>query len=373
MKKKIGIIGINSRAVAESAKKLGFEVYLVDYFKDLDTRKSADHVFSLQKDEFKPNLKEEYSQERLVEFAIDVLKDKVDSIILTSKVGCNYELIRKLENYFEILGNTTKKVERVKKWKRLKRLLKEVGVLYPETREFGEDIDPPYIARSSRTWNLVSGVVRSDDELKMPESEDILVQRYIEGIPVSASVLSDGRRAITLSVNRQLIGIREFNAKELTYCGSIVPLESNLNGKIAEISERLISNSGLVGSIGVDFTISDGEIYFMEINPRFQDTIEGVEKYLGINLVKKHLGALDGNLEIHGGGDRCHGKAILFADGKYRVGDLRIANVGDIPANNAIIQKNEPICSIYAEGRNNEEVYIDLVRRAQLIQERCYS
>ncbi|HIE33688.1 MAG TPA: ATP-grasp domain-containing protein [Candidatus Altiarchaeales archaeon] len=370
---KIGVIGINSRAVAKSAKKLGFGVYLVDYFKDLDTLRSADHVFSLQRDELKPNLREEYSQKRLVEFAIDVLKDKVDSIILTSKVGCNYNLINKLENYFEILGNGAKRVERVKKWRKLRRLLKEAGILYPETKRFKNETEFPCILRSSRTWKIMSGVIESERELEIQNREDYLIQRYINGMQVSASLLSDGERAVTLTLNRQLIGINEFNAEKLTYCGNIVPLKSHLNEKIAEISEKLISMSGLVGSVGVDFIISDEKIYFMEINPRFQDTIENVEKYLGTNLVKKHLEALKGILDVPKSGKGCLGKAILFADKRIRMGNLRITNVGDIPVENAIIQRNEPICSIYAEGRDNEEVYYDLIRRAQLIQERyCF-
>ncbi|CEG13466.1 hypothetical protein MSIBF_A3990002 [groundwater metagenome] len=37
MGKKIGIIGLNARAAAQSAKRAGYDVFLATYFSDADT------------------------------------------------------------------------------------------------------------------------------------------------------------------------------------------------------------------------------------------------------------------------------------------------------------------------------------------------
>jgi len=418
--KKIGVIGLNSRAVAQLALRAGLDAYLVDYYSDLDLGIPRNRIFSLQKDLLKPNLREEYSAEILVDFAIEKLSDVVDSVILTSAVGCNPNLLSRLEEEFEILGNGSERVEKVKFWGKLEPLLEESGASYPETvvvksrqelKNAIRKVGLPSVIKSPFEGGGVSQHLLKNEEYVeriswvFEKERELLLQRYVPGIPASASVLSNGEEAITVSVNRQLIGMQEFNAlKEFTYCGNLVPLDSELNDRITRLSEEIISNSGLVGSNGIDYVISGNEVYFMEINPRFQDTIECVERYRGVNLVEEHLNAIDmsdrrsgiyekndaasqrdlfrhkveisfqdfpyGNLarpEFRS--DKCFGKAILFAGEEINVSGLSTAkDIADIPPDGSIIQPYEPLCSIFAEGNNNKEVLENLIRKSYAIQ-----
>ncbi len=75
----LGIIGLNSLQVAESAQRAGFNVFLVDYYRDSDIE--IKNHFPMQKYS-NPNLSEEYSAEKLVNFAIEKLDGMVDKVCL---------------------------------------------------------------------------------------------------------------------------------------------------------------------------------------------------------------------------------------------------------------------------------------------------
>lgn len=385
MNKKIGVVGVNSRAVAASAKQLNFTVYLIDYFRDVDTQKAADVHLPLQKDLLNPRLEEEYSPGKLVDHAIEKLYGEVDSLLITSDLGCNPKLVKELGKYFKILGNNSKQVAEAKNWGTLKKIFGEVGVSYPETiitksfrdiRDAADEIGFPVVVKSLvKGVEIVPALIRGPKDLEVYRDikfeEDVLVQRYIKGEVISSSVLSDGGEAVTLSVNKQLIGVREFGAeKEFVYCGNMVSLGSPDDEKISGLSSQLVSRLELTGSNGVDYLLTeDGVIYFMEVNTRFQDTLECVEKFRGINLVEEHLKAVNGEIGIsEKKSELCYGKGILYADRNLRVRDLTgIKDVGDIPPPGARIRKGEPVCSIYSSGVDSREVYGGLVDKAAVI------
>lgn len=369
----IGVVGINSRAVADSARKLGIKVYLVDYFDDVDVK--AEKHYPMQSEPLKPNLEMEYTADRLVDDAIEKLSGEVSSLMITSEIGCNPRLIEKLEKHFNVLGNNSKQVEKAKKWRTLKKVLDEEGIMYPRTESARSYEEVRRILEKMKTPAVVKGVgmpprlIKEIEDMEDIKVEDeVLVQEYITGVEVSASVLGDGSRGVTLSVNRQLIGVKWLFAGELTYCGNIVPLGSRYEEKIAEKSAGLIEKLQLVGSNGVDYMISGDEVYFMEVNTRMQDTLECVEKYRKINLVREHLRSLEGNIDIPEKAEGCYGKGILYAREKLRVDDLRrMDGVGDIPQKGSVIRENEPVCSIYASGNTQEEVLAQLNEKARLL------
>jgi len=402
--KKVGVVGSNSRAVAESAKRAGYDVYLVDYFSDLDTLKSADRVFSLQNDPFHPDLHKGYSPEKMAEFAIESLED-VDGVLLTSNLGSDFKMVKKLEMHFEILGNSSGQVKRARNWRGLIDALHGLGIKHPKTilsdaSKLKRDVNKlnyPGIIKPIVEKEFPIMFVNNESEFddyhdifKKVKNTEILIQEHIQGIPISASVLSSGDKAVALSVNQQLIGVEAFGAQPFVYCGGIVPLceRSPKTAEIEGMSARLIKELDLIGSNGIDYVMENRthDIYFMEINPRFQDTLELVERYREINLVEGHLNSLNG--ELTAGNYRSPGyyaKGIFFAtqknfamqnfnsqyeycDQKTRVGDLSgIDGVKDVPRGGAIIQKQDPICSVIVEGQSKADVVRALLDNVGLI------
>ncbi len=378
----LGIIGLNSREVAESAKRAGYGVGIVTYYSDQDTI-DLGNFFSIQSDRFRPNLLTEYSTSALVRLAFEKLYGKVDGILLASGIGCDWRAVEKLERFFVVFGNDSAAVRKAKSWKTLKEKLDRLGIKYPRTEviESNKELDDipkkfhfPFVLKLPM-YNTVVESHADLQKLKELNFTEALVQAYVPGIPASASILSTGTDAVILSFNRQLLGVKKLNASsELTYCGHFVPLGRGISTEVQEKFKRLVLELGLVGSNGIDFNISGNEVYFMEINPRIQDTIASVERYRGINLVEKHLDCTNGGVKIpESYSNRVNGKCTFFADGNVRVGNLRIAGVHDIPFEGTVIQKNEPVCSFRIDAPSEEAFYRGMNEKSAEIRARCES
>jgi len=101
----------------------------------------------------------------------------------------------------------------------------------------------------------------------------------------------------------------------------------------------------------------DGNPYVIEVNPRFQGTLECVERVLRTNLVEAHMKAcIQGTLPtVLGKPLGFCTRLILFAPQRSVVPDLSVFDeVRDIPLQGVIVEQGEPVCSIVAEGRDKD-------------------
>ena len=102
---------------------------------------------------------------------------------------------------------------------------------------------------------------------------------------------------------------------------------------------------------------SEGEPYLIEVNPRFQGTLECVEKVLDVNLVKLHIDACIKGFVPHQKYKKMNysTRIILYTPHRVTVPDLRIIpEARDIPVRSLIIEKGEPLCSIVTVGKTWE-------------------
>jgi hypothetical protein len=207
------------------------------------------------------------------------------------------------------------------------------------------------------------------------DGESLYVQEYILGIDVSASILSNGDEARCLTVNEQIIGERRLGVpRRFGYCGNVIPLDKpGFESRIAEDSEALCEKIRLVGSNGVDFVFSD-RLYLMEINPRFQNTIDCIERLLGINLVKEHIRACEGELGEYKRARRYAAKLILYAKWDTKAPDLtKFQGVVDIPPEGSIVRRGHPICSVLKFHPSRRKVIVDSFNAANEIYSSCRS
>jgi len=233
-----------------------------------------------------------------------------------------------------------------------KRIARDIGfpVLIKPTEGFGG----VGIRKASNTQDLEK-VLRS---VRQP-SGNVVVQKYISGSNASVSVMSVSSKALALTVSEQLLGVQEVGQLEpFGYCGNIVPLSES--GSVIDhckaVSERVVAHFGLVGSNGVDIVISEeGKPHVIEVNPRFQSTIECVERVLGLNLVETHVRACQDRilphlpLETKGFCIRL----VLFAKQRSIVPDLGgFGECRDVPFSGTVVNRGDPLCSIVVQGRD---------------------
>jgi predicted ATP-grasp superfamily ATP-dependent carboligase len=97
--------------------------------------------------------------------------------------------------------------------------------------------------------------------------------------------------------------------------------------------------------------------YVIEVNPRFQGTLECVERILDVNLVEMHIKAcLHGSLpkQLNEPKSTCT-RLILYAPEHIHTPDIKPSNeIRDVPFPNSSIEAGEPLCSVIIEGRDRE-------------------
>ena len=139
------------------------------------------------------------------------------------------------------------------------------------------------------------------------------------------------------------------------FAGSITPCDHPLAAEMAAIAETIACASGCVGAVGVDFVLpEEGGPVAIEINPRFQGTLETVEAATGVNLVQLHLDACGGRLPASRPEPRQYAaRRILFAERDVVVGtDLSCLApiVADIPPPGTAIPTGGAVVSVRSVG-----------------------
>jgi predicted ATP-grasp superfamily ATP-dependent carboligase len=114
--------------------------------------------------------------------------------------------------------------------------------------------------------------------------------------------------------------------------------------------------------------------YVVEVNPRFQGTLECVERVLGINLAKAHVKAcIQGGLPaISEKTSLFCGRFIVFAPQRLVAPELdTFEGVRDIPLARVIIEEGEPLCSLTIEGPNKDYLLQKARETAKAIWDSC--
>lgn len=129
----------------------------------------------------------------------------------------------------------------------------------------------------------------------------IIVQEYIEGTDVSVSLISDGSKAIPISLNRQFIDIKNDKG---TYLGGKLPFDNKYKDEAFEIATKAVEAiEGIKGFVGVDLLINADEkdvysVYVLEINSRFTTPYVGLSEIANFNITKSIIDLIDGKIGI---------------------------------------------------------------------------
>lgn len=382
--KNLLLIGMDVNPLARSAKNAGYRVHSVDYFGDQDLRWSSDDRFSvIDQNEGVScgRLDAGFDVEALLEGAKLISgRNRIDGILLSTGLDDSPRVLSELNRIAPIIGNSPESIQKVRDKERFFRELERLGVPVPQTA---------VVSGSSEAWSVSKEIgypllvkpmqgfggggirkVENRDGLERTfrslysQAQQSVIQEYVPGLPASASIVSSRGESVMLSLNEQIIGLSTVGQVEpFGYCGNIVPLSlpEEAFSTCRELAEKTTAHFGLVGSNGVDFVFSgDGVPYVVEVNPRFQGTLECVEKVLGMNLVEAHMKAcITGSLpEVADLIATFCTRLILFASRQSVVPDLSVCpQVRDIPFPGVIIEEGEPVCSIVAEGESRDLSY----------------
>lgn len=387
------IVGVDTVFVAASAKKAGYKVYVADYFGDVDLRRVCHDfraVIEQREGKSSGRMMWNFKPEIFLEIAKSLSKrHSIDGILLSSGLDDYVDILYELNSLAPIIGNSPKVFKDVREKPRFFDELETLGIPHPETeiakdifeaRESVSRIGFPVILKPAESFGGANiRLVKSQEELEkvfpiiFQTGESVVIQKFVEGVHASISILAGENIVRVLSINEQLLGLHSvFQHEPFGYCGNIVPLrvEGAIFERCKALVEKIASHFSLIGSNGIDIVISkSGVPYVIEVNPRFQGTLGCVEKVLGINLVESHIRAClyDEIPRVRNSSKFCT-RLILYAPKRVFAPDLTIfRGIWDIPLPNSIIEEGEPICSILAEGKSRTSSFRKAERLARLI------
>ncbi|MBS7287951.1 MAG: ATP-grasp domain-containing protein [Candidatus Freyarchaeota archaeon] len=367
--KNVLVVGFNARPIAAQAKMCGFRVFAVDYWGDVDVYRWVDDIIVVRE--------HAGAHANFAELAVQfsqymTQKHYIDGVLLGSGLDDRWDCLEKIQDVAPIVGNAPPKVRRARMKVELYDALKRIGVAVPETfapRDWEDAVAaawelgfPVVVRREAGGGGLGVHLARNKEEVKVLFNRcggagRVIVQEYVRGEDVSASVLCDGKRAATLTVNRQLIGVPWLGGREFAYCGNVVPHESeNVCRVVGRTAEKICEFLGLVGSNGVDFVLKEGQPVFMEVNPRFQGTIECVSMVTGMNVVEKHIEACQGRLPEEVDVKGFAVKGIVYTTERSVIPDLRdVPFIYDITKPGEVVDAGSPVCSIQLTASTPEK------------------
>lgn len=182
-------------------------------------------------------------------------------------------------------------------------------------------------------------------------------QELVAGIPASVCCVTDGAMARAIAVNEQIL--RGNGESAYGFCGSITPFAHPLNARMIACAEKVAAASGCRGTIGVDFMVGNDNLWAIELNPRFQGTVDTIEQSCGCNLFDLHVNACRGMLPASAPVPACiAARSILFADRDMTVrADLsRLRDfVSDIPWPGTFFEADQAIFSVSGWGPTRDE------------------
>ena len=318
--KNILVVGFNTRPLAYSLNKAGYDVFVVDFFGDIDLYPCVkDSIIVIKKlGSNYSTMKYNYT-EFLTRFTIEMLDNhsNIDYLIIGSGLDDAFKERKTILNKFagdghgiSSLNNGVKTVIKARNFDLLHQILKANGYIVPKTRNLktlqniDSEFEYPFILKK-KTGSGGINIDKINNEFNLniklkqisdSETSNWVIQEYIEGLPVSCTVIANGEECKVISVNRQIIGLDFVNApKQFMYCGNIVPgnILPREEALIKEISLLLTKELKLKGINGFDFVLKKNYPYLMEINPRIPGSIRGSEEAMHLNLLKLHILSFD--------------------------------------------------------------------------------
>lgn len=366
------LCGASVRSLAESAIQSGFRPLCVDFFEDADLRKLL-----------------EGNRGRF----IGRMRSFGELFNCLGKVRRNVPLVWAggLENHCDILGQIAETravigpeltvVERLNNPPGFAQLIRKNGLSVPLVATGQLDPGRTWLRKSINTSgglgvHAIAGTHTTSSSCTLADS-DAMYQEYIDGVPMSAVyVASRDTGCHLVGTSLQMSGWPSLGASGFQFCGNAGPVElpQQLQKQVLAAGVACF-DAGLRGVFGVDFILRNGELWFLEVNPRLTASHMIYEAGNGeINLFHEHLNAFGyqpakRRRKVFASRPGTNGdfavRAVIWTGRKLNTGGrlpeslwhpatgIRLC---DVPEENAEIPARSPICSVEFVGWDSDIV-----------------
>lgn len=276
-------------------------------------------------------------------------------MILGAGAECYAPLITSITAW-KFLGCSPEIIDQVTTPHKFFAALDLLDITYPTTSFTRPRDDSAWLQKTISSCGGL-GVVKLKQDT--PSSSVHYWQREQTGVPISALVLADGIKHLQIGINQQIMSSLE--GLPYVYSGAIanVELSKVIQEKISTYTSLLVKYFKLKGLFSLDMIWHNEEIYVLEINPRISASYELYERLNSMhNLVDAHIRVCEGDalceFEIRAG---LVGQQIVYAQQDSEVSETAWPTwLSDRPNVGDCIAKGEPLCSVFAEGEQREDV-----------------
>jgi uncharacterized protein len=366
--KQLIILGASARAACFSARRSAYSPYWIDQYGDHDLAENFTGR-CVPVDEYPTGI-------------LDFIRDSPAAPFLyTGAMENHLHVLEELEKVRPLLGNSARVCRAVRDPELLTACLCQANIKQPQLSPL-----PLAAQLCDKNWLIKNrysaggqGVMHFKGDESMA-SEHLYLQEFIAGENRSGVFIGDGRCAYLIGVTRQLVGEAFLNAGEFSYCGSIgpLPLDEDELDQWQTIGNTLTAEFDLKGLFGVDAISKGGDIYPLEVNPRYTASVEVLELALKLPVIAMHCAACNEELPtlVLPTAKSMIAKAYLFAGQellsptdveKLYDGSGSFSLRADIPHPGTVISQGHPLMTILAPASSLEEGMQSLMERAKLL------
>jgi carbamoyl-phosphate synthase large subunit len=211
----------------------------------------------------------------------------------------------------KILGTSVDSIDLAEDRDRFIGLLKKLDIPVPagkvaaslqEAEKIAAQICYPVLVRPSYVLGgRAMEVVYNEQELeeymknavKVSPDRPVLIDKYLTGTEIEIDAISDGETVI-------VPGIMEHVERAGVHSGDSIAvypphrLSKELKEKAVEYTEKISRALNVKGVVNIQYVVSEGEIYVIEVNPRSSRTIPYLSKVTGVPMVNLATKALLG-------------------------------------------------------------------------------
>jgi predicted ATP-grasp superfamily ATP-dependent carboligase len=368
----IVLAGLSVRALAASARRGGWRVIGLDVFGDVDTRACCDAWRPIGASDAL-----EIDVQRL-ERALREVAPGSDGWVAGSGFEDRPEALALGAGTLPLLGNDAAAVRRVRDPGIFFGTLRRLSLRHPDVSSaLPRDAPGDWLAKCAGGAGGVHVVpAREVVAACRPVPADTYFQRRVDGVPVSALFVADGRRARLVGLNRQFV--RGTGERPYTWAGAIGPLvDPALARTLAEAIDALVPAFGLRGLASLDAVVdAAGRAWLLEVNPRPTATVALHDDAWPEGLLRVHVDAVRGRLPDtpprHAPG-RVQATRVIFAPSDARIDAAQSATwartgcLHDVPGPDTLLSAGDPVCTVSAAGGDAAAVLRELGAREDAV------
>lgn len=354
MRGRVLVAGFSTRHVAQSAARAGYEVCAVDHFCDQDLSW--------------------YTRDRMRFEDLADLPDTVDR--MCRKYSFDFVIATSgaedLEFPVPVCGTTRESVGRFLDKQDMQDFFESIDVPVPGIAKKDQYPVMAKPRRGAGGWrNAVLHDGREETEwASLYPDVPYIRQQVVEGVPASVCCVANGHAARAIAVNEQLL--RGYGESTFGFAGSVTPFDHPLSGQMRALAEKIAAASGCTGTLGIDFVVGKNSPWVIEVNPRFQGTVDTVETAYACNLFRFHVNACAGTLPDAPQVQEYSARRILFADRDVTLhNDLKdlAPVVSDIPWPGSFFEEEQAIVSVSGTGPTRDAALLALDKNISTVRQ----